>query len=129
VKANNCARAGDAIRSRAPHVLSVYQETRDTVLESGIVERSLKELCARLLAEDHEVLDHSTDPSRYDERERAALAWAAAIAWDSDRADDALWRRLHSAFTEPELVELGYSIAITLGQQHWLATLGVAERP
>ena len=31
--------------------------------------------------------------------------------------------------TEPELVELGYSIAITLGQQHWLATHGVSEQP
>jgi hypothetical protein len=33
-----------------------------------------------------------------------------------------------SRFSEPELVELGYSIAITLGQQHWLATHGVVER-
>jgi alkylhydroperoxidase family enzyme len=55
------------------------------------------------------------------------LAWADAIAWDSGRADDALWRRLHAAFTEPELVELGYAIAITLGQQHWLATHGISE--
>jgi hypothetical protein len=121
--------AGDAIRARAPHVLSVYQETRETVLEAGIVERELKELCARFLAEDDEVVASMDDPERYDERQRAALAWADAIAWDSTRADDVLWRRLHDAFTEPELVELGYSIAITLGQQHWLATLGVSERP
>jgi hypothetical protein len=38
------------------------------------------------------------------------------------------WRRLHLAFSEPELVELGYSIAITLGQRHWRATHGVVER-
>ena len=126
---NDSAHAGDAIRGRAPHVLKVYEETRDTVLESGIVERELKELCATYLAGDDEVVAHATDPERYHDRQRAALAWADAIAWDSDRADDALWRALHSAFTEPELVELGYSIAITLGQQHWLATLGVAEHP
>lgn len=125
----NRAHAGDAVRGRAPHVLKVYVETRDTVLESDIVERSLKELCARYLAEDEDVIVHASDPERYGERERAALAWADAIAWDSDRADDALWGRLHSAFTEPELVELGYSIAITLGQRHWLQTLGVAEHP
>jgi hypothetical protein len=119
--------AGDEIRARAPHVLEVYRETRDTVLESGIVERELKELCARYLAEDEDVVGHAVDAARYSEREQAALAWADAIAWDSARADDALWRRLHCAFTEPELVELGYSIAITLGQQHWLATLGVEE--
>ena len=59
----------------------------------------------------------------------AASAWAEAIAWRSEAADDDLWRRLHGAFSEPELVELGYSIAIMLGQQHWLATHGVVERP
>jgi hypothetical protein len=125
----NDAHAGDAIRRRAPHVFDVYNETRSTVLESGIVERRLKELCARYLAGDEDVITHASDPARYDERQRAALAWADAVAWDADRADDALWQRLHAVFTEPELVELGYSIAITLGQQHWLATHGVVERP
>jgi hypothetical protein len=129
MKANDIAHAGDAIRKHAPHVLEVYEHTRDTVLDSGIVERELKELCARYLAEDDEVVVYAADPQRYDERQRAALAWADAIGWDSDRADDALWRRLHSAFTEPELVELGYSIGIILGQQHWLAMHGVVERP
>jgi hypothetical protein len=122
-------RAGDAIRRRAPHVFDVYDETRRTVLESGIVERELKALCGAYLAGADDVVAHAADPDRYSARQRAALAWADAIAWDSDRADDALWRRLHAAFSEPELVELGYSIAIMLGQQHWLATLGVAERP
>jgi hypothetical protein len=142
--------AGDPIRALAPHVLEVYQETRETVLESGIVERRLKELCALHLAEREEVFAQAGDPgavardsvalagdpeidagdpSHFDERQSAALAWANAIAWDSGRADDALWRRLHRAFTEPELVELGYSIALMLGQQHWLATHGVVERP
>ena len=121
--------AGDTIRARAPHVLEVYRETRETVLESGIVGLELKELCARYLAEDEEVVAHAHDPAYYDDRQRAALAWADAIAWDSDRGDDALWRRLHSAFTEPELVELGYCIAITLGQRHWLQTHRILERP
>ena len=125
----NTTHAGDLIRRRAPHVFDAYAETRKTVLESGIVERELKALCSAYLAGDAEVTSHAADPHHYDERQRAALAWAEAVAWDSDRADDALWRRLHSAFSEPELVELGYSIAIMLGQQHWLATLGVTERP
>ena len=123
------ARAGDAIRRRAPHVLDAYAETRETVLESGIVERELKELCAAHLAGAAHATEPDPDATRYDERQRAALAWADAIAWDSDLADDALWARLHGAFSEPELVELGYSIAIMLGQQHWLATLGATERP
>jgi hypothetical protein len=116
--------AGDVIRGRAPHVLSVYRETRETVLEAGIVERELKDLCARYLAQDGDVVADT-----HDDRQRAALAWVDAIAWRSEDADDALWERLHRAFTEPELVELGYSIAILLGQQHWLATHGIVERP
>ena len=107
----------------------MYAETRSTVLESGLVERELKELCGAYLAADPEITAHAADPDRYDERQRAALAWAEAIAWDSNSADDTLWRRLHRTFSEPELVELGYSIAIMLGQQHWLATLGITERP
>jgi hypothetical protein len=129
VTQHDTTHAGDVIRRRAPHVFDVYAETRETVLESGIVERELKDLCGAYLAGDAETTAHAADPHRYDERQRAALAWAEAIAWESDRADDALWRRLHRAFSEPELVELGYSIAIMLGQQHWLATLGVTERP
>jgi alkylhydroperoxidase family enzyme len=121
--------AGDALRALAPHVLDVYRETRETVLEAGIVDAELKQLCARYLAGDPEVVAHANDPEAYDDRQRAALAWTDAIGWDSDRADDALWRRLHAQFTEPELVELGYSIAVILGQQHWLATRGMVERP
>lgn len=122
-------RGGDAIRARVPHVLDVYSETRATVLESGIVEQRIKDLCARYLAEDEELVVHAEDPDRYDEHERAALAWTHAVGYDSDRADEELWKRLHAAFSEPELVELGYFIAFTLGQQHWLATLGVEARP
>jgi hypothetical protein len=127
VNTDDTTRSGDAIRERARHVLTVYEETRDTVLEAGIVERELKELCGRYLAQDDEVIAHASDPNRFDRRQRAALNWTDAIAWDSDRADDALWRALHSEFTEAELVELGYSIAIMLGQQHWLASYGVTE--
>jgi hypothetical protein len=38
--------AGDAIRARAPDVMSVYQETREAMLEGGLVEREIKDLCA-----------------------------------------------------------------------------------
>ena len=116
---------GDAVRARVPTVLDVYTQTRRTVLEAGIVERPLKDLCARFLAGDDDVVAHAEDAGRYSERERAALAWAHAISWDSDAADEALWRRLHASFSQPELVELGYAMAFVLGQQHWLQTLGL----
>lgn len=36
-----------------------------------------------------------------------------------------MWERLHRHFTEPQLVELGHFIALTLGQQRFLKTVGV----
>ena len=116
--------AADGIRARVPDVLRSYAETRATVLEDGLVDPGVKRLCERYLAEDPDVMSFE-DPSRFDQRERAALAWAHAIAWDADAADDALWQRLHASFSEPELVELGYFIAFQLGQAHWVRTLGL----
>jgi hypothetical protein len=75
MKPGDVVHAGDVIRRRAPHVLDVYEETRDTVLESGIVERELKQLCAHYLAGDAEVLAGMTAAGTYDERQRAALEW------------------------------------------------------
>jgi len=60
-----------------------------------------------------------------DDRERAALRWAEAIAWDPELADDDLWSELHQHFSEPELVELGYFIGLTMGQQRFLKTLQI----
>ena len=115
----------DAVRARVPAALAAYAETRATVLEGGIVDRELKALCFRYLAEDDHVVVHMADPDVFGDRERAALAWAHAVAWDADTADDALWKRLHEHFSEPELVELGYAIAFQLGQLHWERTLAV----
>ena len=39
--------------------------------------------------------------------------------------DDAFWARLHRHFSGPELVEIGYFIALTMGQQRWLRTLDI----
>jgi hypothetical protein len=119
----------DDIRALRPPIAAVYEETRRTVLEGGIVDQAIKDLCVRYLAEHEEVVAHSDDPKRFDERERAALAWTHAIAWDDAQADDELWARLRAGFSEPELVELGYCIAFTLGQQHWLATLQAPGAP
>jgi len=117
------------VRGLRPPIAAAYEDTRRTVLEGGIVDPAVKELCARYLAEDDDVLVHADDPARFGERERAALAWTHAVAWDDAQADDALWARLQACFTEPELVELGYFIAFTLGQSHWLATLGSPAAP
>ncbi|HEX4194904.1 MAG TPA: hypothetical protein VHY80_17480, partial [Stellaceae bacterium] len=61
---------------------------------------------------------------RYDERQKAALAYTEAITWDLE-AGDALWARLKRHFTEAQIVELGYFVGITMGQQRWLRTLNI----
>ena len=111
----------EEIRARVPAVLASWEFMRDHVLAGGIVEPELKRLCFRFLAGDPE----TSDPSRFPPRERLALRWAQAIAWDSDLADDALWQALHDEFSDPELVELGCSIGFALGQQHFERTLGL----
>ena len=104
-------------RALRPPIADAYDKTVATVLEDGIVDRELKRLCFEALA--------GEEPAASDERERTALDWTHAIAWDADQADDALWARLHASFSEPELVELGYAIAFKLGQLHWERTLAV----
>src|SRR4051795_1804734 len=116
----------DRVLARLPGLLAVHADTRASVLESGMVDDDLKRLCARYLAEDEDVLRHAADTGRFTERERAALAWANAVGWEAP-ADDALWERLHASFSEPELVELGYFLHVTLGMFHLRRVLGVPE--
>lgn len=56
-----------------------------------------------------------------------ALTYASAIVWNADIADPTLWAKLHRHFSNPELVELGFFIALTLGQQRWIKTLGIGH--
>ena len=87
-------------------------------------QRSIKAAAAGVV-EDH-VLDllNFEKSTRYAEKQKAALAYAEAITWHLD-TDDAFWERLYEHFSEPELVELGCFIALTMGQQSWLRLLNI----
>ena len=61
---------------------------------------------------------------RYDDRQKAALRYTEAIVWDLE-CGDALWEALYQHYSEPEIVEIGYFVAITMGQQRWLRTLNI----
>ena len=89
------------------------------VLDGGLVDGRLKELCFMYVAD-----PDSVDVRAREGRERAALEWAHAIVWDADAATDELWIRLHEHFSEQELVELGCAIGFELGRQHFLRSLG-----
>ncbi len=71
---------------------------------------------------------HFKESDEFTAREKAALTYTSAIIWDATIADDALWQQLHEHFTDPELVELGFFIGLTLGQQRWIKTLGIGHR-
>ena len=115
--------SADEIRALAPDALASWRFIRENVLERGVADQRLKDLCFRYLAG-----DAPHDRAALGERERAALEWAEAIAYDSDRATDELWARLHRLFTEAELVDLGCAIGFELGQQHWRRTVGMPAR-
>jgi hypothetical protein len=114
----------DEIRALVPDALASWRYIRENVLERGVIDQRIKELCYRYLANDPDV----RDVARFDDPERAALEWAEAIAYDSDRAGDDLWARLHQSFGEAELVDLGCAIGFELGQQHWRRTVGLPAR-
>ena len=136
-----------AIRAHVPAAFWSFANTWQTVFREGVCDHGIKELCRvyvsrsvkceycgtqrsmksaqqGLIEEDYRDLVEFEKSTRYDDRQKAALAYAEAITWDLP-ADDALWQRLYRHFSEPELVELGYFIAITMGQQRWLRTLDI----
>jgi hypothetical protein len=87
-------------------------------------QRSIKAAGAGVIEDHVRDLLNFEKSTRYSEREKAALAYAEAITWHLD-TDDAFWARLNRHFSEPELVELGCFIALTMGQQSWLRLLNI----
>ena len=135
-----------AIRAHVPAVLRTFTASWQQTFREGVLDHAVKELARVFIAkslecgycagqrshlgaeaglterEFDEVIEFR-DSTVLGDREKAALKWAEAIAWDPYLADDAVWEELHTHFSEPELVELGYFIALTMGQQKFLKTL------
>ena len=89
------------------------------------MQRSVQAGRQGLTEEKYDELLNFADPDKFTEREKVALTYTSAIAWNSDIADDALWTKLHAHFSIDELVELGFFIGLTLGQQRWIKTLSI----
>lgn len=148
-----CAREGtprpesQAIRAHVPYAFKSFAYAWKNCFHEGVLDHEIKELCriyvsksvkceycgnqrsvkaaqSGIKEDDYMDLLNFEKSERYDEREKAALAYTEAITWDLE-TDDALWDRLYKHFTEPEIVELGYFIALTMGQQRWLRTLNI----
>lgn len=137
-----------AIRAHVPAVFWSFANSWREVFHNGVADHGIKELCRLYVSRSvlcefcgnqrsikaqkaGDVLEEQTKDlinfetsSRYSERQKAALAYAEAITWDLP-VDETFWARLHRHFSEPELVEIGYFIALTMGQQRWLRTLNI----
>ena len=148
-----CAREGtprpesSAVRAHAPNAFWAFTDSWEAIFRKGVVDHAIKELCRvyvsrtvkcefcgnqrsiqastqGLLEQQYDELLNFESSDRYDERQKAALAYTEAIAWRLD-VDDEFWERMHRHFTEPELVELGCFVALTFGQQSWLRLLDI----
>ena len=150
---DRCRREGtprpesSAVRAHVPAAFWAFANSWRDIFRNGICAHPVKELCrlyvsrsvqcdycgnqrsvkaagAGMIEDDVKDLLNFEKSTRYSERQKAALAYAEAITWHLDTGD-AFWTRLHSHFSEPELVELGCFIALTMGQQSWLRLLNI----
>ena len=137
-----------AIRAHVPAAFWFFASSWNDLFRNGVLDHAVKELCrlyvsrsvqceycgnqrsvkatsSGALVED-QVMDlvNFETSTKYDDRQKTALSYAEAIVWHL-QTDDAFWDRLHRHFTEPELVELGCMIGLTLGQQSWLRLLNI----
>lgn len=140
-----------AIRALVPPVFWSFVNTWRDVFRQGIVDHETKELCrvyvsksvdcaycggqrsleaarAGLVEDDYKPLLEFERSDRYDSRQKAALSLAEAIAWGRE-TDDAFWTRLHQHFSDPQIVELGYFIGFTMGQQRFNRLLNLDRHP
>jgi alkylhydroperoxidase family enzyme len=91
------------------------------------VQRSVQAGRQGLSEENYDELLNFATSDKFTEREKVALTYTSSIIWNADIADEALWQKLHQHFSIPELVELGFFIALTFGQQRWIKTLGIGH--
>lgn len=136
-----------AIRAHVPAAFWSFANSWQSVFREGVCDHKIKELCRVYVSRSVKceycgnqrsvqaagaglsegkydpLLNFEASPD-YDDREKSALAYAEAITWRLD-PDDAFWQRLGAHFSEPEIVELGYFIGLTMGQQSWLRLLNI----
>src|ERR1700688_3937524 len=151
-----CAREGtprpesQAIRAHVPATFWSFANTWRDVFKNGVADHKIKELCriyvsrsvlcefcgnqrsikaakSGLEEDDYSNLINFGGATRYAGEQKAPLSSPEEIPWDLPAGEE-LWARLHKCYSEPELVEIGYFVAITMGQQRWLRALNI-EHP
>ncbi|MCG6874162.1 MAG: carboxymuconolactone decarboxylase family protein [Betaproteobacteria bacterium] len=150
---DRCAREGtprpesSAVRAHVPACFWSFANSWRDIFRNGVLDHSIKELCRVYVSRtvkceycgnqrsikaagqglkeaQYDDLLNFEKSTRYSDRQKAALAYAEAITWRLE-TDDAFWERMRRHYSEPELVELGCFIALTMGQQSWLRLLNI----
>src|SRR5580700_9626214 len=123
---DRCRREGtprpesQAVRAHVPAVFWSFANSWRDVFHRGVADHNIKELCRIYVS--RSVLCEFCGNQRSMKAAKAGLG--EDDYWDLP-TDDKFWARLHRHFGEPELVEIGYFVALTMGQQRWLRTLNI----
>jgi len=137
-----------AVRAHVRACFWFFANSWRDIFKNGVCDHAIKELCRLYVSRSVQceycgnqrsvsatksgavMEDHVKDllnfekSTNYDERQKAALAYAEAIVWHLN-TDDAFWERMYRHLSEAELVELGCMIGLTMGQQSWLRLLNI----
>ena len=154
---DRCRREGtprpesSAVRAHSPAAFWAFADSWEALFRGGVCDHAIKELCRVYVSRSvkceycgnqrseqaagqglqegqyDELLNFETSGG-LDERQKAALSYGEAITWRLE-VDDAFWERMYAHFDEPELVELGCFIALTMGQQSWIRLLNIEHHP
>jgi alkylhydroperoxidase family enzyme len=136
-----------AIRAQVPAVFWAFTHAWNTTFVNGVCDHAIKELCRLyvsqavncnycgnqrsvkaqqqgLLEEDVKDLLDFDKSQRFDFRQKAALRLAEAITWGLESTEE-LWQGLYDNFETGAIVELGFFIGLTMGQQRWNRLIGM----
>jgi alkylhydroperoxidase family enzyme len=130
-----------AMRANVPAVFWAFTNAWNTTFVNGVCDHAIKELCRLyvsqavncnycgnqrsvkaqeqgLLEDDVKDLLEFDKSIRFTARQKAALRLAEAITWGLESSDE-LWKGLYDNFETGQIVELGFFIGLTMGQQRW----------
>lgn len=130
-----------AIRAHVPAVFWSFANAWNDTFVQGVCDHAIKELCRLYVSQsvncnycgnqrslkaqaegvvedDVKALLDFDKSERFNPRQKAALRLAEAITWGLESTDE-MWAGLNAHFETPQIVELGFFIGLTMGQQRW----------
>ena len=136
-----------AIRANVPAVFWAFTNAWNDTFVNGVCDHAIKELCRLyvsqavncnycgnqrsvkaqeqgLMEDDVKDLLEFDKSTRFTPQQKAALRLAEAITWGLESTDD-MWNGLYENLETGAIVELGFFIGLTMGQQRWNRLIGM----